>query len=164
MPARFQAVAWDIDGTLVDSEPLHHRALVEPRWNSAPICATCRDMAFRGIHMGESGSFCATGCRARLPKRPGPTRSTDTMSPAAARCSPCPARSKPSGAATAGRAAGLRIQFCRLVVDANLDALDVGACMEFSISLERCDGGQAPTVPMPARRCGSDLRRKRSWR
>ena len=25
---KFQAVAWDIDGTLIDSEPLHHEALV----------------------------------------------------------------------------------------------------------------------------------------
>lgn len=46
------AIAWDIDGTLVDSEPLHHRALVS-------VCARYGlriapdDQSFVGVHMGN---------------------------------------------------------------------------------------------------------------
>lgn len=47
----FRAVAWDIDGTLVDSEPLHHRALLAASllWNCD--LSDLPDQAFRGVHM-----------------------------------------------------------------------------------------------------------------
>jgi hypothetical protein len=45
---RFRAVAWDVDGTLVDSEPLHHRALLAAGGRSA---VDRSDHRFRGIHM-----------------------------------------------------------------------------------------------------------------
>ncbi|PVB60148.1 HAD family phosphatase [Labrenzia sp. 011] len=47
-----RAIAWDIDGTLVDSEPLHHRALVA-------VCAGYgleidpQDQSFVGMHIGH---------------------------------------------------------------------------------------------------------------
>ena len=46
----FRAVAWDIDGTLIDSEPLHQRALVAA---SAALGVDISDIepeAFRGVH------------------------------------------------------------------------------------------------------------------
>jgi len=46
----FRAVAWDIDGTLIDSEPLHERALAAA---SAALGADLSDLepdAFRGVH------------------------------------------------------------------------------------------------------------------
>jgi beta-phosphoglucomutase-like phosphatase (HAD superfamily) len=46
----FRAVAWDIDGTLIDSEPLHQRSLVAA---SAALGADLSDLepdAFRGVH------------------------------------------------------------------------------------------------------------------
>jgi beta-phosphoglucomutase-like phosphatase (HAD superfamily) len=48
-----RAVAWDVDGTLVDSEPLHHDALTAAcrNWN-VDISDLPQDM-FRGVHMGE---------------------------------------------------------------------------------------------------------------
>jgi HAD superfamily hydrolase (TIGR01509 family) len=47
------AVAWDIDGTLVDSEPRHHRALVKASRNWQVDLTDLPDQAFRGIHMGD---------------------------------------------------------------------------------------------------------------
>lgn len=47
------AVAWDIDGTLVDSEPLHHRALVAASLECGTDLRDLPDMAFRGVHMGD---------------------------------------------------------------------------------------------------------------
>ena len=46
----FRALAWDIDGTLIDSEPLHQRSLVAA---SAALGADLSDLepeAFRGVH------------------------------------------------------------------------------------------------------------------
>lgn len=48
--SRFRAVAWDIDGTLIDSEGLHQRTLVE---SGAPFGVDLSDLpqeAFRGVH------------------------------------------------------------------------------------------------------------------
>ncbi len=60
----FRAVAWDIDGTLIDSEPLHQRALVAA---SAALGVDLSDLepeAFRGVHArrhmeGAQAPFCA---------------------------------------------------------------------------------------------------------
>lgn len=47
-----RAIAWDIDGTLIDSEPLHHRALVA-------VCSRYgleidpEDQSFIGVHIGQ---------------------------------------------------------------------------------------------------------------
>src|SRR6201995_5296793 len=46
----FRAVAWDIDGTLIDSEPLHQRGLVAA---SADLGVDLSDLdpeAVRGVH------------------------------------------------------------------------------------------------------------------
>lgn len=50
---RFRAVAWDIDGTLVDSEPLHHEALLAAGRNWDVDLSDLPDQAFRGIHVGD---------------------------------------------------------------------------------------------------------------
>jgi len=50
---RIDAVAWDIDGTLVDSEPLHHRALIEASARFGVDLADLSPLAFRGIHMED---------------------------------------------------------------------------------------------------------------
>ena len=50
MMTLFRAVAWDIDGTLIDSEPLHERGLVAA---SAALGVDISDLepeAFRGVH------------------------------------------------------------------------------------------------------------------
>lgn len=48
-----RAVAWDIDGTLIDSEPLHHRALLAASLALGTDLSDLPDQAFRGIHMHE---------------------------------------------------------------------------------------------------------------
>jgi len=52
-----QAVLWDIDGTLVDSEPNHHRALF----------SVCREMGLAMTH-GDASSFVGTSYRDLYPK------------------------------------------------------------------------------------------------
>jgi HAD superfamily hydrolase (TIGR01509 family) len=48
-----RAVAWDIDGTLIDSEPLHHRALVAASLALGTDLSDIPDQAFRGVHMHD---------------------------------------------------------------------------------------------------------------
>src|SRR5258707_14760558 len=46
----FRAVAWDIDGTLIDSEPLHQRGLVAARADLGVDLSDLDPEAFRGVH------------------------------------------------------------------------------------------------------------------
>lgn len=46
-----RAVAWDIDGTLVDSEARHHRALLAASRAINVDLSDLPDQAFRGVHM-----------------------------------------------------------------------------------------------------------------
>ena len=50
---RISAVAWDIDGTLVDSEPLHHHALLEASADFNVDLGDLPPLAFRGVHMED---------------------------------------------------------------------------------------------------------------
>lgn len=59
-----RAIAWDVDGTLVDSEPLHHRALLAGSAAFGVDLSDLPDEAFRGVHMGEVWKI----LRSRLPE------------------------------------------------------------------------------------------------
>lgn len=48
-----KAVAWDIDGTLIDSEPLHLKALVAVSAEYGVDLSSEPDERFRGVHMGN---------------------------------------------------------------------------------------------------------------
>lgn len=48
---RYRAIAWDIDGTLANSEALHQRALTETSAAFGVDLSDLTDQAFRGVHM-----------------------------------------------------------------------------------------------------------------
>jgi HAD superfamily hydrolase (TIGR01509 family) len=50
---KLRAVAWDVDGTLVDSEPLHHRSLLIASKNFGVDLSDLPDQAFQGVHMKD---------------------------------------------------------------------------------------------------------------
>jgi HAD superfamily hydrolase (TIGR01509 family) len=132
-----RAIAWDVDGTLVDSEPLHHRALLHGSAEFGIDLSDLPDQAFRGVHMGDVWDI----LRPRLPA------GLDEAGWLAAINRHYVAHrhelaAVPQAVETIRRFAEMGLsQVCvsnsaRLIVDANLDALGVADVMAFSISLD----------------------------
>ncbi|WP_319773739.1 HAD family phosphatase [Breoghania sp.] len=48
-----KAVAWDVDGTLIDSEPLHHEALIAISARYGVDLTKEPEERFRGVHMSD---------------------------------------------------------------------------------------------------------------
>jgi HAD superfamily hydrolase (TIGR01509 family) len=144
----FRAVAWDLDGTLIDSEGLHERALIE---SSAAFGADLSDLpqnAFRGVHMRDIW----TALKPRFPnwvERQAWLAEIERIYVARAHSlQPSP------GALEAVRTlAALGVaQACvsnsgRPVVDANLDALGIRETMAFSLSLDDVSAGKPDPEP-----------------
>ncbi|HEX9447475.1 MAG TPA: HAD family phosphatase [Dongiaceae bacterium] len=140
------AIAWDIDGTLVDSEPLHHRALLAASLGWGCDLSDLPDQAFRGVHMHDVWDI----LRPRLPQHLDKaswlqaidahyTANTQHLRPIA------------DAVAAVKQLSTLGIpQVCvsnsgRSVVDANLAELGIVDDIAFSISLDDvCQGKPHP--------------------
>jgi HAD superfamily hydrolase (TIGR01509 family) len=143
-----RAVAWDIDGTLVDSEPLHHRALLAASLLWKCDLSDLPDQAFRGVHMYDVWDI----LRPRLPQDLDRdlwlqaidkhyAENTQYLQPvvdAVATIQALAAKSIPQVCVSnSGRA----------VVDANLAALGVLDHIAFSISLDDVAEGKPSPEP-----------------
>ena len=144
----FRAVAWDVDGTLIDSEGLHQRSLIETGAEFGVDLSDLPDEAFRGIHMRDVW----TALQPRYPK----TVDRKTWIAAIERfyVAHAPSLSAIPGAVEAVRALAANgvPQACvsnsgRSIVDANLDALGVRRSMAFSISLDDVSAGKPDPEP-----------------
>lgn len=144
----FRAVAWDIDGTLIDSEGLHQRALIE---SSAAFGVDLSDLpheAFRGVHMRDVW----TALKARFPD--GVERREWLAAIERFYVARAPSLAPTPGAietvlalAAKGVAQGCVSNSGRAIVDANLDALGVRPAISFSISLEDVSAGKPDPEP-----------------
>ncbi|HTR12417.1 MAG TPA: HAD family phosphatase [Roseiarcus sp.] len=155
--SRFRAVAWDIDGTLIDSEGLHQRALVE---SSASFGVDLTDLpqeAFRGVHMHDVW-------KTLQPRFPREVEWKAWLAVIERRyVSEAGGLPLSPGALETVRAlAGKGVpQACvsnsgRAIVDANLEALGIGETIAFSISLNDVSKGKPDPEPFreAARRFG----------
>jgi HAD superfamily hydrolase (TIGR01509 family) len=149
-----RAVAWDVDGTLVDSEPLHHEALIAAcrNWN-VDISDIPEDM-FRGVHMGNVWLAIAARMPASASERDWMKANDDFYVEHRRALKPMPGAIE---TVTALAGAGLR-QICvsnasRVLVDANVDALGLAAFMEFTLSIDDVSHGKPEPEPY-ARGCG----------
>ena len=145
---RIRAIAWDVDGTLVDSEPLHHRALLAGSAQHGVDLSDLPDEAFRGVHMGDVWTI----LRPRLPER------LDEAEWLAAINRHYVAHrhelvAVPQAVETIRAFARIGMpQVCvsnsaRMIVEANLDALGVASVMAFSISLDDVEKGKPDPWP-----------------
>ena len=155
----FRAVAWDIDGTLIDSEPLHQRALIAA---SAAFGVDLTDLepeAFLGVHAIDIWKALETRFPARasfdawiaalegyyvehageLKSNPG---ALDAMRELAAR----------------GVAQACVSNSGRRIVDANIKALGVDKIIAFSLSLDDVSSGKPDPEPYlkAARQLGAE--------
>ncbi|WP_246251672.1 HAD family hydrolase [Ancylobacter pratisalsi] len=145
---RLAAVAWDIDGTLIDSEPLHHRALLAACKALGTDLSDLPDQAFRGIHMGDVW-------RQISPRLASEVSEATWL--ASINAHYVEARGSlialPQAVATIRALQRLGIlQACvsnssRSVVDANIDALGIGDAMAFSLSLDDVARGKPDPEP-----------------
>lgn len=157
LPSGIAAVAWDIDGTLIDSEPLHHRALLEASLGFGTDLSDLPDMAFRGVHMPDVWEILR-------PRLPGDLARDAWLAAIEAAYVAGSDRLVPmAGAVETMRtlaSRGLRqvavSNSSRAIVDANIAALGVAPLLEFSISLDDVARGKPFPEPyaLAARRLG----------
>jgi HAD superfamily hydrolase (TIGR01509 family) len=144
----FRAVAWDIDGTLIDSEPLHQRALVAA---SAALGLDLSDIepeAFRGVHAIDIWE-------ALKPRFPAGSSFTTWITAIEGYYVAHAGELEPSpGALEAMRELATRgvAQACvsnsgRAIVDANIEALGIGKIIAFSLSLDDVSSGKPDPEP-----------------
>jgi HAD superfamily hydrolase (TIGR01509 family) len=144
----FRAVAWDIDGTLIDSEPLHQRALVAA---SAALGADLSDLdpeAFRGVHALDIWKALEPRFPATLAFRTWITAIEDDYIAHSRELPTIP------GALEAMQELAMRgvAQACvsnsgRRIVDANIKALGIGKMIAFSLSLNDVSSGKPDPEP-----------------
>jgi beta-phosphoglucomutase-like phosphatase (HAD superfamily) len=159
---RIAAVAWDIDGTLVDSEPLHHQALLEASADFYVDLGDLPPLAFRGVHMEDVWS--------RLQSRfPVTLTRAEWLDGIESRYIAGADRLR---ALAGAREAIERLdrvgipQVCvsnssRRIVDANLATLGLLPYLQFSISLDDVANGKPHPEPytMAAQRLGIEPQR-----
>ena len=152
----FRAVAWDIDGTLIDSEPLHERALAAA---SAALGADLGELepdAFRGVHAIDIWKT----LKPRFPA--GSSFKTWIAAIEGYYVAHAGALEPNPGALEAMRKLAARgiAQACvsnsgRTIVDANIEALGIGKIIAFSLSLDDVSSGKPD--PEPYREAGCRL-------
>lgn len=144
----FRAVAWDIDGTLIDSEGLHLRALLDSSAALGVDLSNLPDGAFRGVNIYDVWS----ALRRRFP--PGVGRQAWMAAIERYYVERANGLSASPDAIEAIRALAARgvAQVCvsnsaRRIVDANLAALGIVKDIAFSISLDDVSAGKPNPEP-----------------
>lgn len=144
----FRAVAWDLDGTLIESEGLHLRALIESSAVFGVDLSDIPDDAFRGVNILDVW----TVLRPRFSA--GAVRDTWLAAIERYYVERAVGLAPIFGAVETIRLFAARgiAQACvsnsgRAIVDANLDALGIRKAMAFSISLDDVSAGKPDPEP-----------------
>ena len=155
----FRAIAWDIDGTLIDSEPLHQRALIAASASFGVDLSDLEPEAFLGIHAIDIW-------KALKPRFPAGSLFNAWIAAIEGYYVEHAGELEPNpGALEAMRELAARgvAQACvsnsgRRIVDANIEALGVGEIIAFSLSLDDVTSGKPDPEPFlkAARRLGAE--------
>lgn len=142
------AVAWDIDGTLIDSEPLHLEALQAVCDRHGLNVRGLGDEAFRGVHMFDTWAALRRQLPADLNRDDWIAEISDTY---VDRVYSLAIRPGAIDVVAALSAEGIR-QVCvsnsnRQIVDANIKALGIERFLEFSISFDDVSVGKPDPEP-----------------
>ena len=144
----FRAIAWDIDGTLIDSEPLHQRALVAASTALGVDLSDIEPETFRGVHAIDIWK----AIKPRFP--PGSLFKTWIAAIEDYYVAHVGALEPNPGALEAMRELATRgvVQACvsnsgRAIVNANIEALGIGRIIAFSLSLDDVSSGKPDPEP-----------------
>ncbi|WP_323765716.1 HAD family phosphatase [Marinovum sp.] len=141
-----KAIAWDIDGTLVDSEPLHLFALKQVCLAHEVDISDLDDTHFVGVHIGNVWKELQPRFPAGLSFAAWSEKINRAFADNARRLVEIAgARAVVAGFAEKGLRQVAVSNSNRAVVDANLAAIGVAEFMEFSLSLDDvCEGKPDP--------------------
>ena len=146
--ARWQAVAWDVDGTLVDSEPLHHRALVAVCAEVGLDLSNDPPERFVGLHMHDVWLALREGLAPRIAEVDWLDRITEHYCAHAAELTPMAGAVETVTALARDGVPQIAVSNSgRRVVDATLSALDIGPHVALSVSLDDVAAGKPDPEP-----------------
>jgi HAD superfamily hydrolase (TIGR01509 family) len=143
-----RAVAWDIDGTLIDSEPLHHEAMVRASLQFGVDLGDLPSEAFQGVHIRDVW----IALRDRLPHHLD-REVWVTAIEAYYEANRQKLRPMHGAVEVVRQLSHLGVlQACvsnsrRVIVDANIAALDIAENILFSVSLDDVDHGKPDPHP-----------------
>lgn len=143
-----RAIAWDIDGTLIDSEPLHHEALVTvcKRWQ-VDLSEIPNDR-FCGVHMPEVWLSLSHRMPPRLTEQTWHDAIVDYYADRCRSLEPMPGAIETIDCfAACGFAQVCVSNSGRKIVDANMFTLGIKERMAFSISLDDVRYGKPDPEP-----------------
>jgi HAD superfamily hydrolase (TIGR01509 family) len=154
--SKLRAVAWDVDGTLVDSEPLHHAALLagSRRWDVD--LSDLPGEAFRGIHMGDVWTMLRPRLPESLAQAEWMAAITDHYIDNRRSLAPLPGALETIEALAARNIPQVCVSNShRRIVEANLDALGIASHMRFLVAIDDVAAGKPD--PEPYRRACAKL-------
>lgn len=141
------AIAWDIDGTLIDSEPVHHKALmaVSARYG---VDIAADDGRFIGVAMSDVWTVLSPLYPPSLDNRTWLAEIVDAYIGHVAELAPMPGA--PEAVLALARAGLIQCAVSnssRRIVDANLKAMGLDRVMSFSIAREDVSEGKPDPEP-----------------
>lgn len=143
-----KAVAWDIDGTLADSEPLHEKVLFEVCQHFGADISDLPPDHFRGVHMGDVWVELKSRMRPDTSEKAWQDAILDTYVEQRAEVRPMAGAVETVKAlAAAGIRQGCVSNSGRSIVDANIEALGIATYLEFSLSLDDVERGKPDPEP-----------------
>ena len=142
-----RAVAWDIDGTLVDSEPAHHLALLEVSARyGAPL--TAEQANFTGVAIDDVWEILSPLYPPSLSRSAWIDAIVDVYVAAATKLEPIPgAREAALKLQDWGAPQGCVSNSERRIVEANLQAIGLTHCFAFAIAREDVARGKPDPEP-----------------
>jgi len=145
---RAGAVAWDIDGTLIDSEPLFREAMAAVSADYGIDFSTLPPALFIGVDLPGIWELIS-----RMGARPAETGAwvrdvTDYYLDHVPELTPMPrARETVAAIAAMGTPQVAVSNSSRVIVEANLNRLEIGRYLRFSISLDEAGRGKPDPAP-----------------
>ena len=144
----FRAVAWDLDGTLIDSEGLHQRSLIEASAGFGVDLSDLPDEAFRGVHVRDVWTALEPRFPNRVDRRTWAAAIEGIYVARAPSLAPMPgAIETVATLAAMGVAQACVSNSSRAIVNANLDALGIRRTVAFALSLDDVSAGKPDPAP-----------------